>query len=423
MSDSRPRPAVGLVAARAVRQKLRAVASLGTFWPAVARGGRLLARGRVREFARKLFNEAATVRAAGEAPVREGPPLVLAGHALRPGGYDHVVLAVLDGLLSAGVNVVRDPLAVLNLDLIPLDRRPGEHPRPGGLPRLAACPPHLLSRFRPDRRTAAFTMWETDTLPPAAVRALNRCGLVVVPSRWGAECFRANGVAVPIEVVPLGYDPDIFRRTERESEGVCTFGTAGALDAGGLRKNVPRVADLFRRAFPAEADVRLRVKVTPSSPMVETHGDPRIEVVRRSLPPDELAGWYRSLTVFVNGSFGEGFGLHLLEAMACGVPLISTAFGGVGSLFDERVGYAVPYRLVEARNAVYAGRWADPDDGAVMAALRRVYADREEAGRLGALAAERAAGFTWAATARGLADALARHGFLPAGMAGPAGVV
>ena len=86
-----------MLAVRAVRQKLRAVASLGTFWPAVARGGRLLARGRVREFAGKLFNEAATVRAVDDAPVRSGPPLVLAGHALRPGGYDHVVLAVLDG--------------------------------------------------------------------------------------------------------------------------------------------------------------------------------------------------------------------------------------------------------------------------------------------------------------------------------------
>ena len=149
MSDSRPRLAV-----RAVRQKLRAVASLGTFWPAVARGGKLLARGRVTEFARKLFNEAATVRAVDDAPVRSGPPLVLAGHALRPGGYDHVVLAVLDGLPAAGVNVVRDPLAVLNLDLIPAGRRPGSHPRPGNLPRLAVCPPHLLSRFGPDRRTA-----------------------------------------------------------------------------------------------------------------------------------------------------------------------------------------------------------------------------------------------------------------------------
>src|SRR5205823_2378748 len=141
--------------------------------------------------------------------------------------------------------------------------------------------------------------------------------------------------------------------------GPVTFGTAGALDEGGLRKNVRRVIDLFGRAFPTAPGVRLRVKITPASPTVDTHADPRIDVIRSSLTPHELADWYRSLTAFVNGSFGEGFGLHLLEAMACGRPLISTTFGGPGEFFDADVGYPVGYRLVEARNAIYRGRWAD----------------------------------------------------------------
>src|SRR5262249_1107979 len=185
---------------------------------------------------------------------------------------------------------------------------------------------------------------ETDTLPPDAVTHLNRCGLVIVPSRWGERSFRANGVTVPIEVVPLGYDPGGFTPQPlpnpspcrggafspfpcREGgRGVrsCTFGTAGALDEGGLRKNVQRVIDLFRRAFPKQPDARLRVKITPNSPPVSTHGDSRIEVIDSALSPAELADWYRSLSAFVNASAGEGFGLHLLEAMACGVPLISS---------------------------------------------------------------------------------------------------
>ena len=417
------------LAARAVRLKWRLLTAFDTLGPAAVRGGKLLARGRVREFARKLFNELPDARDLDSAPVRSGPPLFLAGHVLSPGGYDYLVLAVLKELTAAGVNVQRDARACFRKHLVPPELRPGESRRRRDDARLAVCPPHLLKRYRPDRRTAAFTMWETDTLPADAVRHLNRCGLVIVPSKWGADCFRANGVTVPIEVVPLGYEPTWFGRTPNVSEGVglkdnpvtdvpgsprtipVVFGTAGDLTEGGLRKNVQRVIDLFRRAFPADPTVRLRVKISPKSPPVDTHGDPRIEVTARHLTPEELADWYRSLTAFVNGSFGEGFGLHLLEAMACGRPLISTRFSGVGEFFDAAVGYEVGYRLVEARNAVYSGRWADPDDGELIARMQQAAANPADAHRLGERAAERAAQFTWAETTRKLLAVLEQYRF------------
>ncbi|MFO0803844.1 MAG: glycosyltransferase [Gemmataceae bacterium] len=388
-----------ILALRAVRHKLRAMTALGTLWPAIRRGGSLLARGRFRQFAGKLFNEYDAVRLGESAPIRSGPPLVLAGHILRPGGYDHVVLAVLTGLIEAGVNVIRDPDSVMRLEHIPEQARPGEGAT-HAMPRLIATPPHLLHRFHPSRRDTAYTMWETDTLPARAVTELNRCGRVIVPSEWGAACFRANGVTPPIHVVPLGHDPELFHPLPPVSG--CVFGTAGALDDGGLRKNVQRVVDLFRNAFPAEADVRLRVKITPASPPVQTHGDPRIDVIAHSLDSAALAEWYGSLTAYVNGSFGEGFGLHLLEAMACARPLVSTTFGGASAFFDRKVGYEVSHRLIQARNAIYSGQWGDPDNAGMIAAMRQVRANPTEAAERGRRAAERAARFTWAATAAGL---------------------
>jgi glycosyltransferase involved in cell wall biosynthesis len=385
--------------------------ALGTLWPAVVRGGKLLARGRFKQFAGKLLNEVETVQASAAAPTRGGPPLLLAGHILRPGGYDHVVLAILQGLIQSGIAVLRDPDAVLRNELVPDDVRPGEaRGQLDAVPRLAITPPHLLHRLHPDRRTAAFTMWETDALPRRAVGELSRCGLVLVPSEWGAACFRANGVTTPIEVVPLGFDPGVFRPAPLPAG--CVFGTAGALDDGGLRKNIPQVIEWFRAAFPNETNVRLRIKITPASPPVDTHGDSRIDVIQSSLNQADLIDWYHSLTCYVNGSLGEGFGLHLLEAMACGRPLISTSFGGASAFFNASVGYEIPHRLVDARNAIYSGRWGGPDREAMIAAMRRVYRDAAECAGLGAAAARRAAQFTWAASVQKLMVALRRHKLL-----------
>jgi glycosyltransferase involved in cell wall biosynthesis len=164
--------------------------------------------------------------------------------------------------------------------------------------------------------------------------------------------------------------------------------------------------------------VRLKVKITPRSPMVDTRADSRVEVVNAGLTPPQLADWYRGLTCYVNASYGEGFGLHLLEAMGCGVPLISTTFSAVGEVFDPAHGYAVGYTVIEAKNRVYSGRWADPDDDHLIARMREVHADRDIAARFGAAAARRAPAFSWAAAIGKLVAALAKHGYLPAATAG-----
>lgn len=401
------------LAMKAVRLKLRLLTAYDTFWPALARGGKLILRGQVMEFANKLFNELPDARDADRlASTRMGPPLFLAGQVLGYGGYDHLVLNILRGLSDSGVNICRDRRACFRKQLVPPELRPTELTR-RNQPRLAIAPPHLLRRYRLDSRTAVFTMWETDRLPPGSLKQLNRSGLVIVPSHWGARCFRENGVTAPIEVVPLGHDPDVFQPIARNDTAThCVFGTAGALDEGGLRKNVQRVITLFQQAFPAEPNVRLYVKITPRSPAVLTNGDSRIEVIDRQLSPQALAAWYQSLDAFVNASAGEGFGLHLLEAMACGVPLISTSFGGVSAFFDSEVGYRVAHRLVEARNPIYGGRWADPHDPDMIVAMHQVYRDRRTSRALGNAAALRAVSYRWEDTIRKLVIVLIRHRFI-----------
>ena len=403
--------------ARSVRAKLRLLRAHRCLGPAAGRGLKLLARGDWRRFGRKLLGGLADARTmlpaagSGEWGVGSGesrsdlptphsplPALTLAADVRGLGGYDRVAVALLRHLPVRGL----DPRATVRDDLLP-----GRFPVATDGPRLVVGPPFRLAHFAPGRRDAVLTMWETDTLLPEWVATLNRAGLVIVPSRWQAECFRRDGVTPPVAVVPLGHDPAIYR-SGKPPAGI-VFGVAAALSAGGVRKNAQLAIDLFREAFRDRPGVRLRVKITPGSPGLETHDDPRVEVLRAFLSEAELADWYRSLTAFVSLSAGEGFGLHLLEALACGVPLVAPRHGGPADFFDAAVGWPVGFRTVRVDTDIYRGGMIEPDAGDVVRVLRAVAADpggkREPAAR-------RAAGFTWAGTAAGVAAAMTEHQLL-----------
>ncbi|RYP85558.1 glycosyltransferase family 1 protein [Nocardioides guangzhouensis] len=98
------------------------------------------------------------------------------------------------------------------------------------------------------------------------------------------------------------------------------------------------------------------------------------------VPIAETADFYRAADVFVYPSFNETFGLPLLEAMACGCPVVTSD------------------RSAMPETAGGAALLADPHDPASIAGAI-VDAVGEAGEKLRRLGPERAADFTWAATA------------------------
>ena len=122
-------------------------------------------------------------------------------------------------------------------------------------------------------------------------------------------------------------------------------------------------------------------------------GIPRGDVVRlRELPCQSMRPLYQGANWFVFPSLYEGFGLPVLEAMAAGVPVLTTREGAISEVGGDAVRYA-------------DGR----DEAAFAAAMREaIQLPREDRTRLVRMAKTRAASFTWEASAAGLWQVLVK---------------
>ena len=115
-----------------------------------------------------------------------------------------------------------------------------------------------------------------------------------------------------------------------------------------------------------------------------------MQILSDSLDDATLAALYRGCDVFVLPYRGEGFGMPLLEAMACGKPVITTAAGSALHFCSEKTAYFVPAReeLVPDEppplgELVGKFTWYEPDRGELARLLRHVYKHPDEAGRQG----------------------------------------
>lgn len=124
-----------------------------------------------------------------------------------------------------------------------------------------------------------------------------------------------------------------------------------------------------------------------------------VHLISEMLPRDELTQILSHATTFVCPSIYEPLGIVNLEAMACGIPVVASATGGIPEVVEDGVtGYLVPLEQVEDGT----GTPVHPDVyvADLAAALTRMVSDPERAAEMGRASRVRAAEhFSWASIA------------------------
>ncbi|MGH7163644.1 MAG: glycosyltransferase family 4 protein [Planctomycetota bacterium] len=240
------------------------------------------------------------------------------------------------------------------------------------------CVHDLAWRLYPRSKSAAFKAYMNTRLPAA----LKRARRIVCVSRATARDLQAHYPLADggrLRVVHNGVDLDVFHPDPSEPEGDQPFiAVVGNQDP---RKNVGALLDAFP-IFRARLRPHRLVLVGPGvPPPTRTRA---VDFVGY-LEENELATLYRRAHMVVQPSLYEGFGLPVLEAMACGTPVACADIPVFHEVAEE------------------CGQYFDPRNAASIAdAMEELAGDdalREERARRGI---ERARGLSWDETARKL---------------------
>lgn len=228
--------------------------------------------------------------------------------------------------------------------------------------------PSRLQHVGPKTRFLIYN-YESSLLPAGWASIINKNASLVLPaSNYCRDVMRASGVnADKIKVFPYGVDTGIFRTglPPRIPKDKFNFLYCAIPHA---RKGIDILFRAFLSEFRGVSDARLILKTNRSyskknKPVFVINvrdmlaeiksklgGDnfPEVMIIDDDLDAAEVAGIYNSAHAYVAPSRSEGFGMTLLEAMACGVPVIASAYSAHLDFINDTNAYMVGVSEVPA---------------------------------------------------------------------------
>ncbi len=275
---------------------------------------------------------------------------------------------------------------------------------------------------------AVIQPWEFGAAPRDWVEQIRaRHAQLWTPSRFVYETFLQAGVPeTQLRLVPNGVNPDQFHPAVPPLD-LTPIGQTNVpresiphrykfLFVGGTirRKGIDVLLNAYRAAFSRKDDVLLIVKDFGAQDVysrqnlqaqllewVRDPDAPPLLYMPDTLPESAMAGLYRAADCLVHPYRAEGFGLPIAEAMACGIPVITTGFGACLDFCTEQNAYLLPAAVrplegVQGYELIGTPFWAEPDADALIATMQAVASSPQAARQKAQLAREQIVNqFSW----------------------------
>ena len=252
--------------------------------------------------------------------------------------------------------------------------------------------------------------WEHKAVPIRWIEEIEaNVDEVWTPSDFTRDSLLLGGASANrIRTIPNAVDRSIFRPDGPSTRPPHSRGFV-FLFVGGLirRKGIDLLLQAYGDSFLPDEDVTLVVKDLGSRSFYSHNtqlqkvrhfampaSSPHTLIVTEELDDAALAALYRGADAFVLPYRAEGFGMPLIEAMACGKPVITTGEGPATEFCSANDGYLVRATEVPVPDpAPPVGplssewTWFEPDITALAHTMRHVYEHRDEAAARGQTAA------------------------------------
>lgn len=164
---------------------------------------------------------------------------------------------------------------------------------------------------------------------------------IITPSEWLAGLVRESFLGkYPVKAIPNGIDLDVFKPTEsdfKEKYGLKDKKIVlGVASAWGKSKGLYDFVKLSEILDDSYKVVLVGLKEEQIKEMPE-----KILCIPRTNSTKELAEIYTAADVFVNPGRAETMGLTTVEAMACGIPVVTSNFTAVPEVVSEDGGIVI----------------------------------------------------------------------------------